>query len=366
MRVIKYLGSKRRLVGTIGTIVDAIPGVASAWDAFAGTTRVGQALKQRGIQVHSSDLATYSEAFGRCYVEADADQLDHARLAALIEELNGLPGRAGYVTRTFCDQARFFHPDNGRRIDAIRAAIDDVASGEVERGILLTSLLEAADRVDSTCGVQMAYLKQWAPRALRPLELRVPELLPGTGTVDRGDANELAPGIDADLAYLDPPYNQHSYRSNYHAWETIVRADEPEAYGTARKRVDCRDHASPYNRRREAARALEDLLGSLRSRWVLVSFSNEGFIAAEQIVRMLADRGEVAVLPVEQRRYIGAVIGIHDPSGRRVGQVGHLTNREYLFLAGPDAVARMDLAAGRLGAAASPREQPAQDRVRRS
>ena len=56
------------------------------------------------------------------------------------------------------------------------------------RPILLTSLMLAADRVDSTTGLQMAYLKQWAPRSHQPLELRVPELLAGPGRTVRGDA----------------------------------------------------------------------------------------------------------------------------------------------------------------------------------
>ena len=79
------------------------------------------------------------------------------------------------------------------RIDAIRAEIDRLPLDAVERGLLLTSLLEAADRVDSTVGVQMAYLKRWAPRASNPLQLREPTAVPGpAGTPRMGDANQLA------------------------------------------------------------------------------------------------------------------------------------------------------------------------------
>ena len=98
--------------------------------------------------------------------------------------------------------------------------------------------------MDSTTGVQMAYVKQWAPRSFNPLELRVPELLAGGGRAIRGDAVELVRGRALghfDLAYLDPPYNQHRYFTNYHVWETLVAWDAPEAYGVARKRVDARD-----------------------------------------------------------------------------------------------------------------------------
>jgi len=47
--------------------------------------------------------------------------------------------------------------------------------------------------------------------------------------------------------------------------------------------------------------------------------------------------GEVEAVPVDFRRYVGAQIGIHNPQGEKVGQVSHLTNREYLFVAGPGA-----------------------------
>ena len=115
--------------------------------------------------MHSNDTATYSEALGQAYIAADEQTLDRVRLRRLLAELSALPGRDGYVTRTFCEEARFFQPQNGRRIDAIRDAIDELELTPVERGTLLTSLLEAADRVDSTCGVQMAYVKQWAARS---------------------------------------------------------------------------------------------------------------------------------------------------------------------------------------------------------
>ena len=90
--------------------------------------------------------------------------------------LNRLPGVPGYFTRTFCEDARYFQPKNGARIDAMREAIAAQPLEAALESILLVSLMEAADRVDSTVGLQMAYLKQWAPRAHNDLELRLPVL----------------------------------------------------------------------------------------------------------------------------------------------------------------------------------------------
>ena len=118
------------------------------------------------------------------------------------------------------------------------------------KAILLVSLMEAADRVDSTTGVQMAYLKAWAPRAANDLELRLPAILPGPGEAHELDAEQAAGNWETDVVYLDPPYNQHRYAGNYHIWETLVRWDRPAVYGVACKRVDCRQYSSAFNSRR--------------------------------------------------------------------------------------------------------------------
>ena len=343
--MIKYLGSKRRLVPLIQRIVSELP-VATACDLFAGTTRVGQGLRRIGIEVVSNDLASYSQVLGQAYIAAD-ESVDREALQRLLAELSQLPPAPGYFTQTFCVDARFFTPQNGARIDAVRAAIDGYALEAVERGLVLTSLLEAADRVDSTTGVQMAYLKSWAPRAANPLELREPEPVPGpAGRVLREDANALAGALDVDLVYIDPPYNQHSYFSNYHIWETLVRWDHPEAYGIARKRLDCRTTKSAYNSRRHASQALAQLLDTVTAPWLLVSLSNEAHHDTDEVCELLAEHGHVGIVELQSKRYVGAQIGIHNPAGERVGQVSHLTNSELLLLVGPDR-AVIDRALGR-------------------
>ena len=335
--MIKYIGSKRRLVPVLGRMLSAA-GARTAVDLFTGTTRVAQEFKRQGAEVWAVDMARYSETFARCYVATDARAVDHAALADAMRELNRLPGRAGYVTETFCRRARYFRPENGRRIDAIRDAIAECHAGSALEPLLLTSLVEAADRVDSTTGVQMAFLKRWAPRSANPLELRPPSLIPGPGHGVRGDAAAAIRTLpEVDLAYLDPPYNQHAYAANYHVWETLVAWDAPEAYGVACKRADCRDPAtrSRFNSKGEIAEALAEVVAGVRARVIVVSFSNEGWVGLPDLVDMAAARGHVRVVAFESKRYVGAQIGIHDPRGVKVGRVSHLRNLEYLVLAGP-------------------------------
>ncbi|HTT87428.1 MAG TPA: DNA adenine methylase, partial [Acidimicrobiales bacterium] len=201
--MIKYLGSKRRLVPVLAEL-HRRAGARTALDLFTGTTRVAQAFKAGGARVTAVDTTRFASVLADCYVATDAAAVDHRALEEAVAVLNRLPGRPGYVTETFCRRSRFFQPHNGERIDAVRDAIEAQFKGTALEPVLVTSLLEAADRVDSTTGVQMAYVKRWAPRSFQPLELRVPELLDGPGRAMRGDACAVVGELGGfDLAYLD-------------------------------------------------------------------------------------------------------------------------------------------------------------------
>ena len=336
--MIKYIGSKRVLVPVLGDMATAV-GARSAVDLFTGTTRVAQELKRRGLFVTAADIATYSEVLAQCYIATDSTEVDKEALAEALAELSALRGRHGYFTRTFCHDSRYFQPRNGARVDAIRDRLEERYAGTPLFPVLLTALMLAADRVDSTTGVQMAYLKEWAPRAYNDLELRVPELLPGPGRAVRGDALDLVRTLPrTDLAYVDPPYNQHRYFTNYHVWETLVRWDAPVHYGIACKRVDSRDEAtkSVFNKKRDMPAAVREVILNLRADMVVVSYNDEAWITADQMMEWLSEAGheDVRMLAYDSKRYVGAQIGIYNPAGHKVGAVSHLRNIEYVFVAG--------------------------------
>lgn len=336
--MIKYLGSKRLILPTLLEVMARLKDVNTVFDAFSGTARVGRALKARGYGVVANDVNAYAQTLARCYVEGEQSNLA-GPAEALIEELNHLPGRAGWFTHTYCERSRFFQPANGERIDAMRERIERWDLGPDLKAVLLTSLLEAADRVDSTTGLQMAYLKQWARRSFQPIRLRLPELLnhaPGRPCRALGEeAREAADQVRVDLAYLDPPYNQHSYLANYHIWETLVRWDQPEVYGVACKRIDCRERKSAFNSKLQAWSAFQDLVRRLQATNLVVSFNNEGFLERQAMESFLAGFGHLQTLTLDNRRYVGARIGIHNPGGVKVGKVGHLHNSEHLFVVSP-------------------------------
>ena len=338
-RVIKYLGSKRVLVPVLGRLARASE-ATDALDLFTGTTRVAQQFCREGLFTFAVDIATYSEVLAQTYVETDGDEVDVDQVRAAIDHLESLAPRRGYFTRTFCEQSRYFQPKNGMRVDAIREGIDEHYPDGPLRPILLTSLMEAADAVDSTVGLQMAYLKSWAPRSHKTLEMKVPQFTPGTGKAVRGDATDLVDLLPhVGLAYLDPPYNQHRYFTNYHIWETLIRWDEPEHYGVACKRIDARDEAtkSVFNKKREMPAALADVISRVQADTLILSFSDEGFAPIEDLVEACESRGDhVEVLAFDSARHIGARIGIHNLDGEKVGKVSHTRNTEYVVVSGEE------------------------------
>jgi adenine-specific DNA-methyltransferase len=160
----------------------------------------------------------------------------------------------------------------------------------------------------------------------------LPQAKHGQGRAYGLEALDAASKLKADVAYLDPPYNQHSYRGNYHIWETLILWDKPELYGVAHKRIDCKEKKSAFNSKVQFMDAFASVVDALSMPVIVVSFNNEGFVTRKEMEAMLSHRGKVSTKSMDYKRYVGAQIGIHNPQGKKVGEVSHLRNREYLYV----------------------------------
>lgn len=333
--MIKYLGSKRALLDHLAKLTRA-SGARTALDMFTGTTRVARAMKEQGLEVTCVDTASYSEVFAKTWISLDANEVDQAELRQAIGYLNQLRGELGYFTQAFCLDARFFQPKNGERIDAIRNEIERSYKSSNLYYPLLSSLILAADKVDSTTGVQMAYLKTWSRRSFYDLELKDPELLVGSGHSIRGEAERVAAELNPfDIAYLDPPYNQHRYFSNYHIWETLVRWDEPAFYGIANKRLDSRhaENRSDFNSKRTMPQALRGVINRLQAKTLILSYNNESWLSRRELLDMCEGYESVKLIDFDFKRYVGSQIGVYNHSGELVGRPGAKRNLEHLVIA---------------------------------
>jgi adenine-specific DNA-methyltransferase len=349
-QLITCLGNKRALLDLVGeglAVVKERLGKErlDIYDAFSGSGVVSRYFKRHSRRLFSNDLESYARVASACYLANRGDfpgrEYEEA-FARLSEELGdgaGIDGGAGDAGGIFsrlyapaddgdikAGERVFYTRRNALYLDAARRMI-----GELPRGLqpfFLGPLLSEASVHANTAGVFKGFYKDASTgigkfggrkgdalcRILGDIGLERPVLSRFACDVEvlQGDAAEVASRLpDLDVAYLDPPYNQHPYGSNYFMLNLLVDYEEPEAISRV-SGIPRNWKRSAYNRAGGAAAALEALVAALRARFVLVSFNSEGFIAQEEMLRLLGRHGKVGVV---ERKY-NAFRGSRNLSGR--------------------------------------------------
>jgi adenine-specific DNA-methyltransferase len=321
---VKYIGSKRLLIPYILDIVKDIP-IGSMLDPFTGTTRVSQAFRKAGWNVCAGDLSWASEAYAALFLMTTPKDVE--TLQSLVDELNTLEGKEGWITQSYCDVqgqgggiVRVWKPKNGRKADSIREKIDEwLTSGRIDRLMslrLVALLILAMDSVDNTVGVQQAYLKDWAIRTDNDLRLTIPS------DITEGQIGTFIPGSclevvypNSTLAYLDPPYSSHSYATYYHIWDSIARWDKPEiCLKTNRRKDRTAGHfdesmKSPWNSKKEVAKAFQSLMDRLPVEYILLSYSNESLLSLQDLEPILKKYKSYDIREIDYKRNIMSRIG---------------------------------------------------------
>jgi len=355
---IKYTGSKREILPVLLELVKPL-NVKTVLDGFSGTTRVSQALKQAGYTVYANDIADWSKVFGECYL---LNRKPASYYLPLINHLNNLPGKYGWFSENYGGEPnggsaiqedgrkRIWQLHNTKKLDAIREEIDKIAKDKIEKSVLLTSLIIAMDKVDSSVGHQVSYLKKWAPRAYNTMKMGVPRLIidDKQHRVYQKDIFDLVNDVEVDLAYYDPPYGSSNelmppsrvrYASYYHIWKTICLNDRPKLVGAANRREDVGDTISgsifEEFRKNEKGQyivieALERLIKNTPAKYIVLSYNNNGRATFKAIIGILKNlKKKISIIEMDYRKNVMATITrttnewINDTNGK---------NKEYLFL----------------------------------
>ena len=349
--LIAYIGNKRRLLPLIREAIEQT-GVnadkASFLDLFAGSGSVSRLAKSMGFAVTSNDWEFYSFVINKTFLECDEQWQDDAFAVfggtdAVIDILNNLPvpkKKDEYIAKFYCpssdvnpdlDNDRMFYTNyNGKKIDAIRNQIDKwAANGEItqkEEYYLLSLLLYEASTRSNTSGVFKGFHCGFGgthgdalSRIMKPVELVKPQLINGREChVCREDAVKLAEsGKDThyDIVYLDPPYNQQQYGSNYHLLNTIALNDKPSVNQHVminRKKVnksairqDWVKTKSTFCYKKSAKDDFAKIINSLNADHILVSYSTDGIIAIEDMLDILSLKGKVGIVMSEYVKFRG-------------------------------------------------------------
>ncbi|MCK5803495.1 MAG: DNA adenine methylase [Lentisphaeria bacterium] len=351
-QILTYIGNKRALLGFIGQAVERVKSrvgkshIATA-DVFAGSGIVSRFLKQHSTLVQSCDLERYCAVVSQCYManrgEIDEDQIAEAVAHVNRESVGCLA--PGFLAENYAPandaaiqpgERVFYTRRNACFLDTARHLIDELA--EDLRPFVLAPLLYEASVHANTSGVFKGFYKNSETglgqfggnrrnalsRILTDIEIPMPVFSKFHCQTRHhcGDANDFVrTAQEVDLAYMDPPYNQHPYGSNYFMLNLLATHQAPSTV-SAVSGIPVDWNRSAYNRRGEIGAAFAGLVEDVRASHVLVSFNSEGFIPHEEMLDLLARFGVVESLEMRYNTFRGS----RNLHGRSI----HV--KEYLYL----------------------------------
>jgi len=325
---IKYAGSKLKIIPYILEGIKDLE-IKTILDGFSGSTRVSQAFAQAGYDVVSNDIARWSEVCAKCFLLHNKDKNFYQEI---IDELNSLKGYRGWFTDHYGGNERMdvkmpFQIKNTKKLDAIRDRIEELKLNDIDKSVILTSLLFALDAVDSTLGHFVSYLSKWSSRSYNDLFLKVPDLKETTGNhkVFKEDVFKVIENNSFDLAYFDPPYGSNNekmppsrvrYSSYYHIWTSVIKHDKPTLFGKVNRREDTRDliSASVFEEFRKnndgnfiAMEAIRMLIKNTNARYILLSYSSGGRATKKELETILNENGNVLkIIEIDYKKNIMA------------------------------------------------------------
>lgn len=339
-----YIGNKRKLLSLIWEAVlqtGIKEGIFA--DLFSGSGVVSRLAKKNGFQIFSNDWEPYSYFYNLAYIEQNKFP-SFENLGGLQEaykHLNNLEGVHGYISEFYCPwddnnpdiekERMFYTHKNGMKIDAMREEIyrweKEKKINEYEKTILLSSFIYSASYVSNTSGVFKGFHNGWGGktgtalyRILSNIELIPPVLFDNhkENKVYKMDSQEFAQKLSSemklDIAYLDPPYNQHPYGSNYHILNTIALWDKPEINKSilvdgkktnkSAIRTDWKtERRSAYNYKADAIKAFENLIKTINANFILISYSTDGNMDLKEMLEVLAANGGLSMVTKSYKRY---------------------------------------------------------------
>ncbi|MEK6794096.1 MAG: DNA adenine methylase [Spirochaetota bacterium] len=350
-QLLTYIGNKRSLLGFIGEGVALVKqrlgkDKLDIFEPFSGTGAVSRFLKQHAKTLIVNDLEKYAEVVSNCYLASPSEselRLLRGIYDSIIDEMDSAPLRSGFITDMYAPrddkniqrgERVFYTTRNANYIDTARQCMEDLSP--YLRSFFLAPLLSEASIHTNTSGVFKGFFKNNGigqfggknedalSRIMGDITLPFPVFsnFDCEVVVHRGDANEVVLNVpEVDLVYIDPPYNQHSFGANYFLLNLITEYKRPTKTSPV-SGIPVDWNRSAYNYKSTAAKAMKQLVESVRAKYLLISYNSEGYISLKEMTDMLAEIGTVEVLDTKYNAFRGS----RNLSGRDI----HVT--EYLFL----------------------------------
>ncbi|MDP3057405.1 MAG: DNA adenine methylase [bacterium] len=328
-----YIGSKLSLLKFLEESIEKVvdKNCDTFCDLFAGTGIVGSYFKKKGYKIIANDIQYYSYVLNRHYI-GNHKELTFSKLLKEIPNLrniktkdrknlvcgylSNLKGEKGFIYKNYClggtkkqkVPRQYFSDENGMRCDAIRQKIEkwkkEKLISDNEYYFLITSLLESVDKNANTASVYGAFLKKLKKTAQNGLVLKPAEMIINDQEhkVLNEDINTVIEKVEGDILYLDPPYNQRQYATNYHLLETIAKYDNPKIHGKTGLR-EYQKQKSLYCSRVQVKKAFKDLILKAKARYIFLSYNNEGLLTLADIKEIMSLRGKYSFFTKDYNRF---------------------------------------------------------------
>lgn len=299
----RYIGGKSLMLNSLYDVIQAqAPRVNTILDACTGSGVVSHFFKYHGYSVHSNDALYFSYVLSRGLIQPNfvrPEVLDWIEdLNTFIPNINNMKAEDCFIYQNYSphdDCTRmYFQCRNALKIDYIRQQIENHRQqlNEDEYFYLLACLISAVPYVANITGTYAAYLKKWDIRSNKLLDFVAIPLLEGQQpcVTYNESINDLCGHVATDLTYLDPPYNERDYLSNYHILETIARYDYPLIGGVTGMRQEGR-FKSDFCKKGSVHNAFVNFLNRVQSQYVIISYNNEALLPTAELSEIVRQAG---------------------------------------------------------------------------
>ena len=352
-QIITYIGNKRTLLKDIDEIIQSIKEKENkekldTADLFSGSGVVARLLKNNSNMVITNDLETYSKIINECFL-SNKNDFNLKQFNKYLEEINRKIEEKpikGIISKLYspkddlnieAGERVFYTNANAMYIDSFRHYIDEVVPEEYKKYFLALLITEASIHVN-TGGVFKGFYKDKntgigkfggaAENALSRIKgeivIKKPVLSNNYSKyqIYQEDAVFLSKKLPKlDLVYLDPPYNQHPYGSNYFMLNLIIKNEEPQNISRVSGIPNDWNH-SVFNKKNTALSSMDEIIKNLNSKYILISYNNEGFISFDEMKNMLMKYGNVETKQIKYNTFRGS----------RNLRNRDIHTKEYLFL----------------------------------
>ena len=334
-QIITYIGNKRQLLFLIKDGIDLVKNELqqdkiSFLDLFSGSGIVARFAKQYASELIVNDLEYYSYVINDCYV-SNKDDIDMNLLQEYYQLLKTTENLTnyGFISELYAPkddndiqkgERVFYTKANALYLDNMLYNIHAHIPKELQKFFVAPLLSEASIHVN-TAGVFKGFYKgddgigsfgakgkNALSRIMGNISLPFP-LFSNYHTKNKiyqCDANQLIDNLDmVDICYLDPPYNQHPYGSNYFMLNAIAKNSAPTAISTV-SGIPNDWQRSNYNNKKKIYSELEDLIERVKAKYILLSFNNEGYLSKEELIEILSKNGELQIIETKYNTYRGS------------------------------------------------------------